>query len=137
MIRPICHDIILLGKKAVPAVKADIPVADDLIDTLNANREKCVGMAANMIGIPKAIIVFVDEKDTVREMFNPELLTRFGEYEAEEGCLSHVGQRKTKRAMMITVRYQSRDMKWHKEGFTDFTAQIIQHEIDHLHGVII
>ncbi len=137
MIRPICKDVFLLSKKAAPATKADLAVADDLLETLAAHREGCVGMAANMIGVPKAIIVFVDETDTLREMFNPEMLMKLNEFETEEGCLSHIGTRKCRRAGMITVRYQDRAMKWHKEGFTGFTAQIIQHELDHLNGVLI
>ncbi len=137
MIKEICKDVFLLGKKASPATKADIPVADDLLETLEANKERCVGMAANMIGVPKAIIVFTDEAGAPREMFNPEYTSRMMPYDTEEGCLSHAGTRKTKRYGMISVRYQTREMKWKKESFTGFTAQIIQHEMDHLMGVII
>ncbi len=137
MIRPICKDILLLGKKAAPATKADIPVADDLLDTLRASALSCVGMAANMIGIPKAIIAFRGDDGAYHEMFNPKIVSSFGEYETEEGCLSLTGVRKTKRHQMITVAYETREMKPKKESFVGFTAQIIEHEIDHLHGVII
>ncbi len=137
MIKPICKDIFTLGRKAAPAQTCDLPTADDLLDTLRANASGCVGMAANMIGIPKAIIVFTDENGKNREMFNPKLLSGFGEYEAEEGCLSLVGMRKAKRFQMITVAYETREFKPKKETFTGFTAQIIQHELDHLKGVII
>ncbi len=137
MIRPICKDIFLLSKKAAPATKADLAVANDLTDTLRAHTGACVGMAANMIGVPKAIIVFMDEADKIHEMFNPKIISSFGEFEAEEGCLSLLGTRKTKRFQMITVVYETREMKPKKETFVGFTAQIIQHEIDHLNGVII
>ena len=137
MIRPIVKDVFLLGKKATRATRADIPVADDLLDTLRANAEACVGMAANMIGVPKSIIVFRDDDDNCREMFNPTLIAGFEQFETEEGCLSLTGVRKTKRYRFITVTYETRDGKKKKESFFGFTAQIIQHELDHLNGVII
>ncbi len=137
MIRPICKDIFLLGQKAKPATVKDIAIADDLRDTLCAHTGACVGMAANMIGIPKAIIVFTDDQNQICEMFNPKIVSSFGEYETEEGCLSLLGVRKTKRFQMITVSYETRQGNAKKENFIGFTAQIIQHEIDHLAGKII
>ena len=137
MIKPIQKDIFFLGKKALPATKADIPVADDLLDTLRAHAHECVGMAANMIGVCKSIIAF-DRDGVYMEMFNPKIVSHFGEYETEETCLSLTGARKTKRYQMITVRYQTRDaFKEKQEVFVGFTAQIIQHEIDHVNGIII
>lgn len=138
MVRPIMKDVLFLGRKASPATKADIPVADDLLDTLRANAAGCVGMAANMIGVAKAIIAFRDEeKNTYREMFNPKITMKMGEYETEEGCLSLLGVRKTKRCEVIRVRYETRDFKVKEELFMGWTAQIIQHELDHLDGIII
>ncbi len=138
MVRPIMKDVLFLGRRAAPATKADIPVANDLLDTLRANAAGCVGMAANMIGIAKAIIAFRDEeKNTYREMFNPKITMKMGEYETEEGCLSLAGLRKTKRYEVIRVRYETRDFKVKEEVFMGFTAQIIQHELDHLDGIII
>ena len=138
MVRPIMRDVLFLGRKAAPATKADISVADDLLDTLRANAAGCVGMAANMIGVAKAIIAFRDEeKNTYREMFNPVLTMKMGEYETEEGCLSLTGLRKTKRYEVIRVRYETRDFKVKEEVFMGFTAQIILHELDHLAGIII
>jgi peptide deformylase len=132
------RDVLFLGRRAAPATKADISVADDLLETLRANAAGCVGMAANMIGIAKAIIAFRDEeKNTYREMFNPMLTMKMGEYETEEGCLSLTGLRKTKRYEVIRVRYETRDFKVKEEVFMGFTAQIIQHELDHLAGIII
>lgn len=131
-------DVLFLRRKARPAVKADIPVADDLLDTLRANAAGCVGMAANMIGVNAAIIAFrEEEKGGYREMFNPILVMKMGEYETEEGCLSLSGMRKTKRYEMIKVRYETRDFKVKEELFMGWTAQIIQHELDHLSGIII
>ena len=138
MVRPIMRDVLFLGRKAAPATKADISVADDLLDTLRANAAGCVGMAANMIGVAKAIIAFRDEeKNMYREMFNPVLTMKMGEYETEEGCLSLTGLRKTKRYEVIRVRYETRDFKVKEEVFMGFTAQIILHELDHLAGIII
>ena len=137
MIRPIVKDIFLLGRKAEKATKADIPVANDLMDTLRANEEACVGMAANMIGVAKSIIVFRDDDDRYHEMFNPVLVSGFDTFETEEGCLSLSGVRKTTRYRFITVSYETREGKAKKESYFGFTAQIIQHEIDHLKGIII
>lgn len=136
MVRPIQKDIFFLRKKATPATKADIAIANDLLDTLRAHAHECVGMAANMIGENKGIIAF-DNDGIYMEMFNPVIVSHFGEYETEENCLSLTGSRKTKRYQMITVLYQTRKMEDKQDVFTGFTAQIIQHEIDHLNGIII
>lgn len=136
MIKPIVHDPLFLGQKSDEATKADIQTAKDLLDTLAANRAGCVGMAANMIGIRKRIIVFDNNgKDTV--MLNPVITEKAGEYETEEGCLSLSGIRKTKRFQFITVSYQDMEMKKKTEKFFGWTAQIIQHEIDHCSGILI
>ena len=136
MIRPINRNILSLGVKSAPATKADISVGDDLKDTLVANLDGCVGMAANMIGVHKNIIVF--HNGLFPElMFNPEIIAKSGKYETEEGCLSLVGVRPCTRYENITVRYQDRGFKWHTRSFTGYTAEIIQHEIDHCNGIII
>jgi peptide deformylase len=136
MIKPIQKDIFFLRKKAVPAGAMDISVADDLRDTLFAHTHECVGMAANMIGVNKSVIGFFHE-GTYMEMFNPRIVSRLMPYEAEEGCLSLTGTRKTTRYNLITVKYQTRNFAEKQEVFTGFTAQIIQHEMDHLNGIII
>lgn len=136
MLQNIMRDQEFLKIPSEPAVAADAPVADDLLDTLKANREKCVGMAANMIGVSKCIIVFEDNGKYM-EMFNPRILRSADPYEAEEGCLSLPGVRKTKRYREIKVQWQTRDLKMRIRTFSGFTAQIIQHEIDHLSGKII
>lgn len=130
------HDPFFLGQKSEPAAKTDIQTAKDLLDTLTANREGCVGMAANMIGVRKRIIVF-DNNGTYMTMLNPEIIKKSGEYETEEGCLSLSGIRKTKRFQFITVRYQTTDFKTKEGAFFGWTAQIIQHEIDHCNGILI
>ncbi len=136
MVRPIMKDPIFLSRKSIPSTAADAPVAADLLETLAHHREGCVGMAANMIGVSKAIIVFdCDGKYMV--MFNPEILKAAGEYEAEEGCLSLPGTRKAKRFQKIKVRYQNEAMQVRIKSFEGWTAQIIQHEIDHIHGILI
>ena len=136
MVQNIMRDIEFLKIPAEPACAADASVADDLLDTLKANRERCVGMAANMIGISKAIIA-VEDNGEYLEMFNPKLLRCSDPFEAEEGCLSLVGVRKAKRYRQIKLQWQTRDMKTRIRNFSGFTAQIIQHEIDHLNGIII
>ena len=136
MIRPIQKDVFFLRKKAVPATAMDISVADDLRDTLFAHAHECVGMAANMIGVNKSVIGFFEE-GTYIEMFNPRIVSKFLSYEAEEGCLSLTGTRKTKRYNLISVKYQTRNFEEKQEVFTGCTAQIIQHELDHLDGIII
>ena len=137
MIKEIVHDPILLARRSDPAGKEDIPVAQDLLDTLKANRENCVGMAANMIGIYKRIIVF-DDAGKLSVMLNPEILKAEGEYDTEEGCLSLLGgPRKTKRFRKIKVRFQNDAMHVRIKTYTGWTAQIIQHEIDHCNGILI
>lgn len=136
MIKAIVTEQALLGVISEPATDDDISVADDLRDTLAANSEKCVGMAANMIGVRKRIIVF-DDGGGCFEMFNPEIITASGEYEAEEGCLSLTGTRKAKRFKKIKVMWQDRLFRQRIKTFSGFTAQIIQHEIDHCNGIII
>lgn len=136
MIKPIMKDPVFLMRKSAPATQEDIQTAQDLLDTLTANQERCVGMAANMIGVAKRIIVF-DNEGTYMTMFNPEILKSVGPYEAQEGCLSLEGVRKTVRYRSIKVRYQNERMQTRLKTFSGWTAQIIQHEIDHCNGVLI
>ena len=137
MVQEIVHDPILLARKSVPATKEDLSDATDLLDTLLAHRESCVGMAANMIGVCKRIIVF-DNEGTPMVMINPEIIRQTGEYETEEGCLSLLGgPRKTRRYKKIKVRYQTLDFQTRLKSFEGWTAQIIQHEIDHCNGILI
>ena len=136
MIKPIVKDVLFLGQKSQPATKSDISVIDDLVDTLRANLEGCVGMAANMIGVKKCILVF-SVGNIIVPMVNPKILKKENGYETEESCLSLTGFRKTKRYETIEVEYFDRAFKKHKQIFTGFTAQIIQHEIDHFEGIII
>lgn len=137
MVRPIMRDMMFLSRKSTPATKADLPVAQDLADTLRAHSHECVGMAANMIGVSKRIIVVsVGVANVV--MINPVITAHSKEqYETEEGCLSLTGVRKTKRYESVTVEYCDMQMIKRKGTFTGFTAQIIQHEIDHCNGIII
>ena len=136
MIQPIMKDPIFLAQPAADATPADKQTAQDLLDTLVACKGACVGMAANMIGVNKAIIVF-DNDGTPCEMFNPVIVYRKGLYLAEEGCLSLQGLRKTKRHRTIKVQWQDRTMQTHVKNFTGWTAQIIQHEVDHCNGILI
>ena len=137
MVRELMHDPVFLAQKSVPATAEDLEVARDLLDTLEAHRESCVGMAANMIGVCKRIIVFA-ENNQLSVMLNPEILKAEGEYETEEGCLSLLGgPRKTKRFRKIKVRYQTMELQTRIKTYTDWTAQIIQHEIDHCNGILI
>jgi peptide deformylase len=136
MIRPIMKDVLFLSQKSEIATKDDIAVVNDLIDTLRANLEYCVGMAANMIGVKKRILVFTIG-DIIVPMINPVILKKENEYETEESCLSLIGFRKTKRYETIEVEYLDKDFKKQKQIFSGFTAQIIQHEIDHFEGIII
>ncbi|MBP3414600.1 MAG: peptide deformylase [Clostridia bacterium] len=137
MIKEIVHDPIFLGLKSDIAAKEDLDTAQDLLDTLRANRNDCVGMAANMIGVRKRIIVF-DDNGTYTTMLNPEIIKKSEPYEAEEGCLSLLGgPRKTKRYKHIKVQYYTTDMKLRLKSFSGWTAQIIQHEIDHCDGILI
>jgi len=136
MIRPIVRDPIFLGRKSNPATKEDIPVAEDLLDTLQANAARCVGMAANMIGVSKRIIAF-DYEGSYMVMYNPEVIRCADPYEAEEGCLSLDGVRKTTRYRSIKVRYQNASFQVRLKTFSGWSAQIIQHEIDHCNGILI
>ncbi|MEG0309251.1 MAG: peptide deformylase [Clostridium sp.] len=136
MIRPVMKDILFLGQKSEIATKDDIEVIDDLMDTLKANLQHCVGMAANMIGVKKRIIVF-SMGDLIIPMVNPVILKKEKSYDTEESCLSLTGFRKTMRYETIEVEYLDRNFKKQKQMFTGFTAQIIQHEVDHCDGIII
>ena len=141
MIKELVHDPIFLAGKSEKATKDDLPVAQDLLDTLVAHREGCVGMAANMIGVRKYIIAFLDESGrapTYTVMLNPTIIAKSGIYETEEGCLSLLGgPRKCKRYKTIKVQYQTMEMQTRTKNFTGWTAQIIQHEVDHCNGVLI
>ena len=136
MIKPIVKDILFLGQKSEEATKNDMVVIDDLIDTLRANLENCVGLAGNMIGVRKRILVFT-VGGCIVPMINPVILKKEKLYEAEESCLSLMGFKKTKRYEMIKVEYLDRNFNKKKQVFTGFTAQIIQHEMDHFEGIII
>ena len=138
MIGPIMKDEFFLSQKSIPAVNCeeDIQVARVLLETLEAHKEGCVGMAANMIGVAKRIIAF-DNEGSYMVMFNPEIVKCSERYDAEEGCLSLTGIRKTKRWKSIKVQYQNEQFQTRFKTFTDWTAQIIQHEIDHCNGIII
>ena len=136
MIREICKDEAFLAQKAEPAMADDLVVAQDLLDTLAAHKDGCVGMAANMIGVNKRIIAF-DNEGEYMVMFNPAIVKRSGPYEAEEGCLSLAGTRKTKRFRTIKVQWQNEKFQTRLKTFTGWTAEIIQHEIDHCEGIII
>ena len=137
MIKPIMRDVMFLSKPSEEATKADQQVITDLVDTLNAHLDGCVGMAANMIGVRKRIIV-VRMGPISMPMVNPVIVAKSGEYETEEGCLSLLGgPRKTKRYKKIKVQYQNLALQTRLKTFTGWTAQIIQHEIDHCNGVLI
>lgn len=137
MVKDVVHDPIFLSEKSELATKEDLHVAQDLLDTLIANKDGCVGMAANMIGVRKRIIVF-DNDGTYMIMFNPEIIKKLGQYDIEEGCLSLLGNpRKCKRYQTIKVQWQNAEFQTRIKTFTDWTAQIIQHEIDHCNGVLI
>ena len=141
MTKELIHDPIFLGGKSEIATKDDLDVAQDLLDTLMAHRESCVGMAANMIGVRKRIIAFLDESGktpTYTVMLNPEILKKDGAYETEEGCLSLLGgPRPCKRYRTVKVRYQNLQLQERIKTYTGWTAQIIQHEVDHCDGVLI
>lgn len=137
MVRELVHDPILLARKSSPAGKEDLQIAKDLLDTLTFHREECVGMAANMIGELKNIIVF-DNNGTYMTMLNPRILKTADPFEAEEGCLSLLGgPRKTTRFSKIKVEYENEQMQKRIRSFTGFPAQIIQHEVDHCMGILI
>ncbi len=135
MVKQIVRDVIFLGQKSEPTTKADLQVGRDLQDTLRANKDRCVGMAANMIGVKNIIIISMGELDIV--MFNPVIVSKSGLYETEEGCLSLEGVRKTNRYKEIEVEYLDFNWKKQKLKLKDWPAQIAQHEIDHLSGKII
>ena len=136
MIREICRDETFLAQKAAPATADDLATAQDLLDTLTAHKDGCVGMAANMIGVCKRIITF-DNEGTYMVMFNPVIVRQSGPYEAQEGCLSLTGVRKTKRFQTIKVQWQNEQFQTRLKTFTGWTAEIIQHEIDHCEGILI
>lgn len=136
MIRTICKDEEFLAQKAQPATPEDLPVAADLLETLEHHKDGCVGMAANMIGVNKRIIAF-DNEGSYMVMFNPVILQRSGPYQTEEGCLSLTGVRPTKRWKTIKVQWQNEKFQQRIKKFTGWTAQIIQHEVDHCEGIII
>ena len=136
MVRDICKDEGFLAQKAQPATLDDLDTARDLLDTLIAHKAGCVGMAANMIGINKRIIAF-DNEGTYTVMLNPAIVKQSGPYEAEEGCLSLTGTRKTKRFQTIKVQWQNEKLQTRLKTFTGWTAEIIQHEIDHCNGILI
>ena len=141
MIKELMHDPIFLARKSEVATKEDLPVAQNLLDTLMAHKETCVGMAANMIGAKKRIIAFLDESGRTpvyTVMLNPEIIKKDGVYDTEEGCLSLLGDpRKCKRYKTIKVQYQTTKMQTRVKNYTGWTAQIIQHEVDHCNGVLI
>ena len=136
MIREICRDETFLAQKAAPATADDLAMAQDLLDTLTAHKDGCVGMAANMIGVNKRIIAF-DNEGTYMVMFNPVIVRQSGPYEAQEGCLSLSGVRKTKRFQTIKVQWQNEQFQTRLKTFIGWTAEIIQHEIDHCKGILI
>jgi len=135
-VKPIMKDVLFLSQKAEPATRADKQVAMDLLDTLQAHKDGCVGMAANMIGVNKAVIaVNMGVMNVI--MFNPKIVKKAGAFDTEEGCLSLNGVRKCTRYREIEVTYQDMNFKTQRQKFSDWTAQIIQHEVDHLLGIII
>jgi len=136
MVQPIIHDPIFLARPSLPAEKNDIQVVEDLIDTLKAHLDECVGMAANMIGVRKRIIVMA-KGPMIVAMLNPVILSKSGEYETEEGCLSLEGKRKTIRYRSIKLSWQDVQMREHVGMLDGFQARIVQHEIDHCNGVLI
>ena len=136
MIRDICKDEAFLAQRAERAGMEDLETARDLLDTLAAHREGCVGMAANMIGVNKRIIAF-DNEGEYMVMLNPAIVKQSGPYETEEGCLSLTGRRKTKRFQTIKVQWQNEKLQTRLKTFTGWTAEIIQHEIDHCDGILI
>ena len=137
MVRELMHDPLFLARKSTPATAEDLETARDLLDTLTFHKDSCVGMAANMIGVTKRIIAF-DNGGSYMIMLNPVILKSSEEYETEEGCLSLLGgPRKTKRFRKIRVQYQNEQLQTRIKTFTGWTAQIIQHEIDHCEGILI
>ena len=136
MIRDICKDELFLARKAAPALPEDLPIAQDLLETLIAHKDSCVGMAANMIGVQKRIIAF-ENGGAYELMLNPTIVRQSEPYETEEGCLSLTGTRKTKRWQTIKVQWQNEKFQPRIKTFSGWTAEIIQHELDHCDGIII
>lgn len=136
MIRGIIKFEFMLKKPSVPVTEEDLPIVQDLIDTQQANMRKCVGLAANMIGKNIRAITYV-ENDEIHVMLNPEIIEQSDPYRTTEACLSLIGQRVAQRYDKIKVRYQDMDFEWHEEQFKEYTAEIIQHEIDHCNGIVI
>lgn len=136
MIRPIMRNELVLQRASAPATEADLPIAQDLLDTLEAHRHSCVGMAANMIGVNKRIIAFENDGEYML-MFNPVIVKKSGPYDTEEGCLSLTGTRKAKRFQTVKVQWQNEKFQTRLKTFTGWTAEIIQHEIDHYEGIVI
>ena len=136
MVRELMKDTVFLAQKALPAAAEDIPTADDLLDTLRAHADGCVGMAANMIGVNKRIIAFENDGEYML-MFNPVIVKKSGPYDTEEGCLSLTGTRKAKRFQTVKVQWQNEKFQTRLKTFTGWTAEIIQHEIDHCDGILI
>ena len=137
MVKELVHDPVLLARQSALATVDDIQTTQDLLDTLSAHKQSCVGMAANMIGVCRRIIAF-DNDGTYMVMLNPEIVKQSGLYETEESCLSLLGgPRKTKRYQKIKVQYQTLDFQTRLKTFSGWTAQIIQHEIDHCNGILI
>ena len=136
MIQPIVRDVMFLSCKSQMATAEDLPVARDLADTLRAHAHECVGMAANMIGVNKRIIAFENDGEYML-MFNPVIVKKFGPYDTEEGCLSLTGTRKAKRFQTVKVQWQNEKFQTRLKTFTGWTAEIIQHEIDHCNGVLV
>ena len=139
MIKPIMRNELLLGMPSEPATEQDVPIGQDLLDTLAAHADSCVGMAANMIGVGKRIIVFVDEDlgGRITVMLNPVITASDGAFDTQEGCLSLTGERRTLRYRRIEVNYENRRFRARHATFAGWTAQIIQHEVDHCNGIII
>ena len=136
MVQEIMKDMIFLAQPSAPATADDLPCAQDLLDTLKAHRETCVGMAANMIGFRRRIIAF-DDAGKYTVLFNPEIVKHSDPYDAEEGCLSLAGVRSAKRYRKIQVRYQDDRFRTRYKTYEGWTAQIVQHEIDHCNGILI
>ena len=136
MIQPIVRDVMFLSCKSQMATAEDLPVARDLADTLRAHAHECVGMAANMIGVNKRIIAFENDGEYML-MFNPVIVKKSGPYDTEEGCLSLTGTRKAKRFQTVKVQWQNEKFQTRLKTFTGWTAEIIQHEIDHCEGIVI
>lgn len=136
MVREICKDEVFLAQKSEVATADDLSIAQDLLDTLIAHKDGCTGMAANMIGVNRRVIVF-DNEGEYMVMFNPVIVKQSGPYEAEEGCLSLIGTRKAERFQTIKVQWQNEKFQIRLKTFTGWTVEIIQHEIDHCEGILI